>query len=335
MNIATKNVSEVAETLNCKLLETINKKFCMDSVYQFIISSNKKSLYNRLDKEWSRYVKHEITLGNKINHIFVSVVNNYKLQDFINEQFGYKFTKNSEHMNYTYDKFLILGKVETAMLLCKYRDLHKFEVTTAIIRILFMFFKMYREISNVTRERTWTFSVEDINKCINNIMETDMEEFVIIFNRFGLTVSETPDFRFNTMRKESRIDDLEDAIFKPLSDMISIEDFAPLIENCKSQGSIAKVVMRELNCSRAKAYRIMKDIGLIKNKKKSPEKHEVDTYETKCAEYEELLSNFSKDAIYKLNLEYIANKYPDNYEEADYACETLKNKLEFLHKIGG
>ena len=173
---AAKAISDRAKNINSGLLLKISTRFnIMELLSLYFIGDN--CIYAYLDNEWAEKVSHTINTGHKAKHILMQSIGAYSLNYFIKDKFGFTIhPKNFEFMNYSYSKFLELAKMETAMLLAKYDDLHTFEVTTACIRLLFKYFYVYN-VNGMTEEKTWAVTMADINTVINTILSSDLSEF--------------------------------------------------------------------------------------------------------------------------------------------------------------
>jgi hypothetical protein len=136
-----------------------------------------KNDFKQLDAEWKECIEHHgIKYGYRGNRILVQSILKYKLIDFIKEQ--YKFTyfgKNSKFMDFEFNCFASLAKMEVALLLMKYQnDLMEIEVEVAIAELFLNYFNLIDAGVNFDNAQwTWFPQPGDLTKCIEVVKNMD------------------------------------------------------------------------------------------------------------------------------------------------------------------
>ena len=135
------------------------------------------SILADLESEWATHIQHNIKVGRKSEHIFMQSIGQYRLAHYIESEFNFIIhPRNFEFLSFTQSKFRELAKMEVAMLLTKYEDIHSFEVKIAILKMLFTYFRVY-SINGITGLPQWNFTAADIIEVFNEILDSDLSTF--------------------------------------------------------------------------------------------------------------------------------------------------------------
>lgn len=110
---------------------------------------NSDSDYNKMLGEWSRKITHTYHKGtHKSSNIFVDGVRKFNLDSYILKQYNFTMHHNTpdSRMDFNKEKFYDVCCMEIAMMLCKYKQIFRFEIDAAILKVLFRYFKVYTQV---------------------------------------------------------------------------------------------------------------------------------------------------------------------------------------------
>lgn len=184
-----KDLNNFETDLFMNLTTSIKNRLNPYSIISTYFGNN--SSYDLLDKEWKKNIKHNIYTGNSINSIFISQLRMFKMDKFIQEQFGFVIRYNKAFMNYTYNKFITLCKVEIAMYIAKYgyENFFYFEFRTMIIRTLFNYLNCayLTQVNLLDEYYSWAFNVEDIFRAIDELENTELKKYLELAKQYKMT----------------------------------------------------------------------------------------------------------------------------------------------------
>lgn len=148
-----------------------------------------KKFFKDIDKEWLAVVKRKPLIGRRCKRIMLQIIQGYQIDDYIKENYDFSLIHikgRYKRMNYTYYKFLDLAKMEVAMLLSKYGDdLMKFEIGMAVVEMLIDFFEIYVKEFNYEGDNwVWCIKPDDINNCINSLLQMRIKDFEPYFKKY-------------------------------------------------------------------------------------------------------------------------------------------------------
>ena len=276
---------------------------------------------NELNSLWEICVKHNIQNGRKLGQIYVDGCNNYYMAHYIAERFNFQIHhgKAFKRINYTFDKFLDLAKMEVALLISKYEEVYRFEVEIAVLQLLLKFFVVYN-INGFDDKAVWTFHPDDINKLLINLYGSEMSTFESYIKKIG-------DF-MPLKRPQGKL------VHKP--QIKCKEDIMRCINKDMSQSEKIEAIMENWDISRRTAYRYMSMYGLCLSRSKQTAEYEVpeldDSTDPNIDELEKcgLLKNYiswQKSLIKKKEEEIIAlNKEILELKEYIYKIENELNE---------
>lgn len=263
-------VSNFTRTAPTAIVETVQKK-AIDKVFQFtnaikngfnppdVVRMYKES-FDELDTTWKGCVKHRIRYGRQLQSIYCDTCNHYCMADYIKERYDFKVNHGEQfkRLNYTFDKFLDLAMMETALLIAKYNEVYTFEIDVAVVQLLLRYFNVY-SVNGWDGGYCYTLAADDIYKVINTIAETDMQ----CLKRYADKIGE---FVPTVQPKE-----IEYKKPKPTTK----EDIERCISDDMTQTEIIESIMENWDVSRRTAYRLMNRYGLTRQYKKADEAAEA------------------------------------------------------------
>ena len=147
-----------------------------------------KKFFKDIDKEWSAVVKRKPLIGHRCKRIMLQIIQGYPIDDYIKEKYDFSLihVKGAyKRMDYAYYKFLDLAKMEVAMLLSKYGDdLMKFEIGMAVVEMLIDYFEICVKEFNFEGDNwVWCIKPNDINNCINSLLQMRLKDFEPYFKK--------------------------------------------------------------------------------------------------------------------------------------------------------
>jgi hypothetical protein len=214
-----------------------------------------KNNFKQLDEEWCRYIDHNhLRYGRQGRSIMVSSLNKYKLTDFIKERFNFTyFGKNRKFMNFEFNAFASMAKMQAAFLLMKYQaDLFEIEFDVAISELFINYFNLYvKRFDFDKNENVWLPQPGDLRKCIEVVKDFDMIDlrpYLMKIERY---------FTLDIAPKVIVIEEPEEQR-KPKCK----EDLLKLYEEGMSATEFSRTIMNYWNCSERTARRLKKKFGL-------------------------------------------------------------------------
>lgn len=226
------------------------------------------SLISDLNNQWKLCVKHQIRSGRQLHSIYVDGCNHYTMTMFISETFNFKVNHGTlfRRINYSFDKFYTMAKMEAAFLLMKYDEVYNFEIQIAIVTMLFKYFNLYTQ-NGYDDGYNWAICADDITRCLNEICQIEMKSLKSYADKIGDFV---PTVKQQPLVKKPKPTCKED------------------IERCISEGmrqtDIAESIMDNWDVSRPTAYRLMKQFGYTRNYKKKSDTDKQQMTSTTAAE---------------------------------------------------
>ena len=162
---------------------------CLKTVTQFISSLKDKAIppsqliwayrskMEQLNEIWRTKCKKQLKAGRTTKSIFVQSLPTYSLSKFALEKLNFKFHHQGafRRMKYTYQSFIEMAKMETAMLLYKYDPVCPYEVEIAILTLLFKYFDLY-SVDALTDTQYWSIQASDIRNCIEHIFNSQLSD---------------------------------------------------------------------------------------------------------------------------------------------------------------
>ena len=172
---------------------------------------------------------------------------------FIADRFSFTVHNGEQfrRVNYTFDKFCEVAKMETAFLLAKYKEVYKFEVKIAVLTVLFRYFNLYSQ-NGYDDGFTWALEADDIFKCLNFLDGLDLKSLKLYADKIGDFVPSAKQQPIFKKPKPTCKDDIERCISDGMS-----------------QSDIAESIMDNWDVSRPTAYRLMKQYGFVRQQRKS------------------------------------------------------------------
>ena len=310
-------VSNFTRTAPTAIVETVQKK-AIDKVLQF--TNSIKNSYNppdvvrmyresfdEIDAMWKGCVKHHIRYGRQLQSIYCDSCNHYSMADYIKERYDFKVNHGEQfkRLNYTFDKFLDLTMMETALLIAKYNEVYTFEIDVAVVQLLLRYFNVY-SVNGWDGGYTYTLSADDIYKVIYTIKETDMQSLKRYAEKIG-------EFVPTVQPKE-----IEYKKPKPTTK----EDIERCISDDMTQTEIIESIMENWDVSRRTAYRLMNRYGMTRQYNKTDEASED------VAEVQQQASD-----IAEYSWKYTAEKYQKEVVEKDKEIAELKAEIERLKNL--
>lgn len=259
-------ISNFTQQAPTAIVETVQKK-AIDKVFQLTnaikngfnppdVVKRYDEAFDEIDLMWKGCVKHNIRYGHQLSSIIVRECNHYKMTDYANERFNFKFNKSNRRMDYTFDKFLDMSKMAVAFLVAKYKEVYTFEVEIAVVRVLLYYFDVYVALGYID---TFSFCLasDDIYKVINTILQSDMQSLKPYIDKIGdlvPTVQIKTDYKFVKPKPTTKED---------IQRCITSDDM--------TQTEIVESIMENWDVCRRTAYNLMKKYGLTRQYKKADE----------------------------------------------------------------
>lgn len=211
------------------------------------------SLISDLHNQWKLCVKHQIRSGRQLQSIYVDSYNRYTMTMFISETFNFKVNHGTlfRRINYSFDKFYTMAKMEAAFLISKYDEVYNFEIHIAVVTMLYKYFNLYTQ-NGYDDGYSWAIGADDITRCLNAISQIDLKSLKPYVDKIGDFV---PTVKQQPLVKKP----------KPTCK----EDIERCISDGMSQTDIAESIMDNWDVSRPTAYRLMKQYGFIHQQRKS------------------------------------------------------------------
>jgi hypothetical protein len=240
-----------------RLINQICETFGKPNIHPANEVYNVSRLILFIDDAWKDRMRHKNVVGRPNEHIgVIQKCNNYHFErDFIRKEFTFIINHKRgkfNRMNYCLKTYRELCYMQTAMHIYKYgQDLSAEELSIVAINVLRRYFKIYEKVPfNFQSRCDYLWCIKngvDLYTIIKEILDCPCEFFNTYLSRIDAN------FKIEYDERESINNPLEsDEIKKMLSDGFPRE-------------MIVDRLMELLNCSRATAYRRLKESGLTRS----------------------------------------------------------------------